>query len=136
MTLTLGLLTFTTGSYKFTEADEQPNWEIKISRGCGTNAFPTVDVFRQNYSVFPMEVLCVGASMDTVKTNRDAVYAELVAANTKAREVLLTRTPTGMTTPDVWTVLGGVPRRIRPHWDGLKKMWIGIELYVFPGTRT
>jgi hypothetical protein len=136
MTLTLGTLTFVRGDYKWTEADEQPSWEIRIVPGCGPTSFPTVQVFRQNYVVRPIEVMCKGSSIDDAIDNRDAVYTELRAANTKAREVLLTRTVLNQSVPDVWTVLGGVPKRIRQHWDGILKIWIAIDLYCYPGTRT
>jgi hypothetical protein len=137
MGLTLGTVNLSDRTkYKYSESDDQPNYEIRILKGCGASSFPMVQVFRHVYTVRPYIIVCLGSTIDTAVANRDAVLAELVAAADRTQPpVLLTRTVHSQTTPDVWTVLGGVPKRIRQEWDGLYKVWCPVDLYVYPGTR-
>lgn len=119
--------------FKYRELDEQPNWEIRIKAGC-SGGFPTVEVFRHLYDVLPLEVVCLGADINAVMTNRNALIAELLKPRDKANPpVYVTRIVRSQTTPDIWTLVGGVPTHIRREWDGILKLWLKVDLYVYPG---
>jgi hypothetical protein len=136
MGLTIGGVNLSdTTKYKFRELDEQPNWEIRIKAGC-SGSFPIVESNKHVYDVLPIEVICLGSTIDTAMSNRNTLIAEILKPLDRTNPpVYVTRTVLSQTTPDIWTLLAAQPTHIRREWDGLKKIWYRLDLYVFPGQR-